>query len=357
MCPSSAGRWRLSARLGDKTLTVQRGQQVGYKRGACLPVRKVADWLGTAIGFMHHGPMSLARVVLLTLLSMLAFAGNSLLCRLALNQAGMDPASFTLLRLVAGAVTLWLMVGLRPRPVRPVAAGRQQTQGSQGSWGSGVALYVYAGAFSAAYVTLPAGTGALLLFGAVQLTMLGGGLWRGDSLRWGQWAGLALALAGLVLLLLPGVSSPPLQGAMLMWLAGCAWGIYSLRGQRQGDPTQVSAGNFARAVPLAVVASLAGLGGIDVAHMGGPGVGYALLSGAVTSGIGYAVWYAAVPHLKATTAATVQLSVPVLTALAGIVLLGETWTLQLALAALATLAGIALVLVLGPRLKQPKIDS
>lgn len=275
--------------------------------------------------------MSAARVSLLTLLAMLAFAGNSLLCRLALNHAGMDPASFTSLRLMAGAVTLWLIVRLQPTKAK--TAGR-------GSWGSGVALYAYAGAFSAAYVTLPAGTGALLLFGAVQLTMVGGGLWRGDNLRLAQRGGLALAMAGLLLLLLPGVSAPPLEGALLMMVAGCAWGIYSLRGQRQGDPTQVSAGNFARAVPLAVVASLVW---VDRAHATGPGVGYALLSGAVTSGIGYAIWYTAVPHLKAATAATVQLSVPLLTALAGTLFLGETWTLRLALACLAILGGIALV--------------
>ena len=275
--------------------------------------------------------MSAVRVALLTLLAMLAFAGNSLLCRVALNHAGIDPASFTSLRLVAGAVTLWLIVRLKSTKAH--AAGR-------GSWGSAVALYVYAGAFSTAYVTLPAGTGALLLFGAVQLTMVSVGLWRGDSLRLAQWAGLTLAVAGLVLLMLPGVSAPSLQGAVLMWVAGCAWGIYSLRGQRQGDPTKVSAGNFARAVPLVVGASLIWL---DRAHASGPGMAYALLSGAVTSGIGYAIWYTAVPHLKAATAASAQLSVPVLTALAGTLFLGETLTLRLALACLATLGGIALV--------------
>ena len=262
---------------------------------------------------------------------MLAFAGNSLLCRLALNHAGMDPASFTSLRLVSGAVTLWLMVRLQPTQAKP--AGR-------GGWGSGVALYVYAGAFSAAYVTLPAGTGALLLFGAVQLTMVGGGLWRGDRLRLTQWGGLALALAGLVLLMLPGVTAPPLQGALLMLGAGFAWGIYSLRGQRQGDPTRVSAGNFWRAALLAAGVSLVWL---DRAHASGLGMGYALLSGAVTSGIGYAIWYTAVPHLKAATAATVQLSVPLLAALAGVMFLGETWTLRLALTGLTIVGGIALV--------------
>jgi drug/metabolite transporter (DMT)-like permease len=274
--------------------------------------------------------MSIARVALLTLFAMLAFAGNSVLCRLALNHADMDPASFTSLRLFAGAVTLWLVVRLKS--AKAVGGG---------SWGSGVALYVYAGAFSAAYVTLPTGTGALLLFGAVQFTMMGCGLWRGDRFRLTQWAGFAVASAGLVLLLLPGVSAPPLQGALLMLVAGCAWGLYSLRGQRQGDPIQVSAGNFLRAVPLAVGVSLVLL---DRAHVTGLGVGFALLSGAVTSGIGYAIWYAAVPHLKAATAATVQLSVPLLATFAGIIFLGEAWTLRLALACLAILGGIGLVL-------------
>ncbi|MBC7547689.1 MAG: DMT family transporter [Polaromonas sp.] len=286
--------------------------------------------------------MSSARTAILTLSAMLAFAGNSLLCRLALNQGGMDPASFTSLRLLAGAVTLWLVVWL---------SQAKANAARQGSWGSGVALYVYAGTFSAAYVTLTAGTGALLLFGAVQLTMMGCGLWRGDRLRLRQWAGLAVALAGLVLLLLPGVSAPPMEGAGLMLLSGCAWGFYSLRGQRQGDPMQVSAGNFLRAVPLAVGMSLLLL---DRAHVSGPGVGYALLSGAVTSGLGYAIWYAAVPHLKAATAATVQLSVPLLASFAGILFLGETWTLRLSLASLAILGGIALVL--GDR-QRAKLES
>lgn len=274
--------------------------------------------------------MTPLRLTVLTALAMTAFAGNSLLCRLALGTAAMDPASFTSLRLAAGAATLWLIVRLR--------SGQPP---GRGSWGSAAALYAYAGAFSFAYVTLAAGTGALLLFGAVQATMIGVGWWQGERLEWRQLLGLGSAIAGLVLLLWPGVSAPSLQGALLMLAAGVAWGIYSLRGRRQGDPTRVSAGNFLRAVPLALGVSLLLARQATVTT---PGLLQALLSGAVTSGIGYALWYTALPHLKGSSAASVQLSVPLIAALAGVLLLGEGLSLRLGVAALAILGGIALVI-------------
>jgi drug/metabolite transporter (DMT)-like permease len=188
---------------------------------------------------------------------------------------------------------------------------------------------------------LTAATGALLLFGAVQATMIGVGLWRGEGLRGWQIVGLACALGGLIGLLLPGLSAPPLQGSALMLGAGIAWGVYSLRGKGAGDPLRVTAGNFLRAVAFAAVLSLAML---SSASLDAAGVGYAIASGAVTSGIGYAVWYTALPGLKATSAATVQLSVPVIAALGGIVLLGEPPSLRLLLAAFAILGGIAMVI-------------
>jgi drug/metabolite transporter (DMT)-like permease len=269
-----------------------------------------------------------SQTLALTAVAMLAFAGNSLLCRLALQHSGIDPASFTSVRLTSGAVVLWALV--RWRGQRPA-----------GDWGSAAALFVYAAAFSYAYLSLSAGTGALLLFGAVQATMLGWGLWHGQRLGRSQTAGLVLAMGGLVALLLPGVTAPPAGGALLMSAAGVAWGVYSLRGRSAGDPTAVTAGNFVRASALAVPLALAALpwARVDVA-----GLLWALCSGAVTSGLGYAIWYTALKGLQPTSSASVQLSVPVLTALGGVALLSEPLTLRLALCSLAILGGIAWVI-------------
>ncbi len=274
--------------------------------------------------------MPTARTIALTALSMLAFASNSLLCRAVLSQSDMDAASFTAIRLVSGALMLWLVVGLR----RKRAPGR-------GSWISALALFAYAAAFSFAYVSLPAGSGALLLFGAVQATMIGHGMWAGERLRRLQLIGLLLALAGLIGLLLPGLSTPPLTGSLLMVGAGVAWGVYCLRGHGAGDATRVTAGNFIRAAPVAIVLTLLMP---TTAYFGSAGFWLAVASGALASGIGYIIWYTALPRLKATQAATVQLSVPVIAALGGIAFLGEPLTLRLVLASFAILGGIALVI-------------
>lgn len=293
--------------------------------------------------------MSRLRLVVLTALAMLAFAGNSLLCRLALKQTTLDPASFTAVRLLSGAVMLCLVVQL-PSWLSP----RQRRADSPswadaGNWRSALALFAYAAGFSFAYVSLTAATGALLLFSAVQATMIGHGLWAGERLQQRQWLGLLLALTGLLGLLLPGLSAPPLIGSVLMLGAGVAWGIYSLRGKGAGDATQKTAGNFLRAVPLAValcsVSFLRGDLALDVWQSAGNGLGYAVLSGAVASGLGYALWYAVLPSLPATQAATLQLSVPVIAALGGVLFIGEAMTLRLLLASSAILGGIALVIL------------
>ncbi len=273
--------------------------------------------------------MSFARVITLTLLAMIAFAGNSLLCRAALKHTSIDAASFTTIRLISGTLMLWLVVRMR-----------RGTPGGGGNWLSAFALFVYAAGFSFAYVSLSAATGALLLFGAVQATMIGHGIWTGERLLRLQLIGMILACGGLVGLLMPGLSAPPLYGSILMLGAGVAWGVYSLRGKGAGDPTNVTAGNFLRAVPISAALSLLMFNGTSLDNAG---FQYAVLSGAVASGIGYAIWYTALPALKATNAATVQLSVPVFAALGGIVLLGEPITLRLALASAAILGGIALV--------------
>ena len=267
----------------------------------------------------------------LTFLAMLAFAGNSLLCRIALKNTSIDPATFTTVRMFSGAIALWLIVSLRSGP-----------RARAGSWASAVALFAYAAAFSFAYVKLSAGTGALLLFGAVQATMILTGLWRGERLNGWQGIGLALALGGLVALVLPGLSAPPLHSAMLMVSAGVAWGVYSLRGKGAGDPLSATTGNFLRSIPFALILSLVML---NAARLDAGGIAYAIVSGALTSGVGYAIWYAALRGLKATSAATVQLSVPVIAAVGGIILLGEPVTPRLFGASVVVLGGIAMVVL------------
>ena len=275
--------------------------------------------------------MPSSRIALLTLLTMVAFAGNSVLCRIALKQTGIDAATFTSVRLVSGAVVLFMIARL----FRADRTGK-------GNWISAFALFAYAAGFSFAYISLSAATGALLLFGAVQATMIGHGIWSGERLRPQQLAGLALALGGVVGLMLPGLSAPPLLGSLLMLIAGIVWGVYSLRGKRAGDPTLVTSGNFLRSTLFALILCLL-LNSTATFDM--TGVWYAIASGAMASGLGYAIWQSVLPSLKATNAATVQLSVPVIAALGGIVFLGEVIILRLVLASTAILGGFALVVL------------
>lgn len=277
------------------------------------------------------GKLSHIRLVLLTLLALLAFAGNSLLCRVALAHTTIDAASFTTVRLVSGALVLWLLARLHV--AKTAASGR-------GNILSALALFGYAAGFSFAYSQLDTGIGALILFGAVQATMIGYGIWRGERLALWQWFGLGLALVGLALLLWPGEAAAALPAALLMLAAGMAWGIYSIRGKGAGHPLQVTAGNFLLAVPLTLLLSMLWLNHMQWDAMG---VMYALLSGIVTSGLGYAIWYSVLPQLAASSAATLQLTVPLFAAVAGIVLLQEPVTVRLVLAAVAICSGIALV--------------
>lgn len=271
-----------------------------------------------------------SRLFLFTSLALLAFAGNSLLCRFALRGGHADPAAFTLIRLASGAAALWVV--LKVRRVERIG----------GSWPSALALFVYAIAFSFAYVGLSAGTGALLLFGAVQASMLLLGLMRGERPGAVQGIGLAFAVAGLVYLVLPGLEAPEPAGAALMIIAGVAWGVYSLRGRRAGDPVAATAGNFLRATPLAILATLFAVSRLEVDAMGWA---LALASGVITSGLGYVIWYAALKDLSATRAAVVQLSVPVIAAFGGVLLLSETLTQRLVLASCVILGGVALAIL------------
>lgn len=263
---------------------------------------------------------------------MVAFAANSLLCRLALEQpAQIDAASFGSVRLVSGALMLALVVRLQAGRAAPARA----------DWSAAAMLFAYVACFSFAYLTLSAGTGALILFGAVQLTMLGAGLLAGERFAPLAWTGLALAAGGLVYLVWPGLAAPPLAGALLMAAAGVAWGGYSLRGRTQGDPLRATAGNFVRAMLPALALSAVGA---SQAHASATGIALAVVSGALTSGLGYVIWYAALKGLTALRAASVQLSVPPLAALGGALWLGEAPTPRLVMGSIAILGGIALVL-------------
>ena len=275
--------------------------------------------------------MKSSRIFFLTSLAMIAFASNSLLCRAALKQTSIDAATFTFVRIFSGAAALWLIMKMR-RTVWKDA----------GNWLSAAALFVYAAAFSFAYNTLSAGMGALLLFGAVQATMILWGLCKGEKLQAIQIIGLVVAVSGLVVLVFPGLSAPPFSGSILMLGAGVAWGIYSLRGKTASNAIAATAGNFLRAVPFAVAVSIIML---PWTRLDRTGIGLAVISGAITSGLGYVIWYSALPGLKAADAATVHLSVPILAATGGILLLGEPITFRYLVASIAVLGGIALVVI------------
>lgn len=273
----------------------------------------------------------LVRVTILTSVALIAFAANSILTRAAFTATSIDPLSFTAVRIVSGAMMLALIV--RAQPALP--EGR-------GSWGSALALSAYAIAFSVAYISLTAATGALLLFGSVQVIMVSWHLYIGNRLTCRQWIGLALALAGLIWLLLPGLSTPAPVPSALMISAGVAWGVYTLRAKGGEDPTRVTASNFLLASLPTLVVAMAFVPGASVDL---PGLLLAVSSGALASGLGYAVWYAALKHIRTSTAAVAQLNVPVITAAAGVAVLAEPLTPRLAVAGVAVLGGIALVVI------------
>ena len=279
----------------------------------------------------QHPIQSTRKTVLLTTLAMLAFAANSLLCRVALGQGLIDAASFATLRLFFGAGVLGLYM-------YPVWRERGRLPAD---WFAVVSLFLYMVFFSYAYRTLGAATGALILFGAVQLTMFLAALKAGERFAPWSWVGLGLALFGLVYLVLPGVTAPDPVGAAMMTIAGIAWGVYSLLGKRVVDPLEATATNFLMSLPLALLISLVFLGDM---HLSTAGVGLAAASGAIASGLGYVIWYSALRGLSASRAATVQLSVPAIAAFAAVLFLSEAISLRLLLASAATLGGIALML-------------
>ncbi|MFA7299756.1 MAG: DMT family transporter [Sideroxydans sp.] len=279
--------------------------------------------------------MTRLRLAVLTTLTMIAFAGNSLFCRMALKETGIDPASFTSVRLLSAAAMLWLLMSLQ-----------RQAPLAHGSWRSATALFIYAVALSFAYRSIDTGAGALMLFGAVQATMLIAGFIGGERMTRIQAAGFVSAMVGLVILVSPGVEAPSVLDSILMLGSGVAWGVYSMFGRGQSNPAAATAGNFLRAAPMTVALSLIALPWLRLDMQG---VLYAVLSGAVTSALGYVLWYRVLQHMRAMTASTVQLSAPVLASIAGILLLGEAVTRDLLVSSVLILGGILLVLRFGKR--------
>jgi drug/metabolite transporter (DMT)-like permease len=297
-------------------------------------------------------PRSPLAITALVAAALVGFAANSLLCRAALGARSIDAASFTCVRLVSGALVLWLIArtlaarggaapGVRVPDEASAGAAASGVRGA-GSWGSAAALFLYAAAFSFSYLRLTAATGALILFATVQATMIAVGIRRGERPPPLAWLGFALAASGLVALTLPGLAAPDPAGAALMAAAGVAWGVYSLRGRGAARPLAATADNFLRSLAFAApLAAAIAQGG----HATARGAGLAIASGAIASGLGYSLWYAALPHLAATRAAIVQLSVPVVAAAGAAAFLGETITPRLAGAAAAIVGGIALAIV------------
>lgn len=284
--------------------------------------------------FFTHADCVWLRISIYTALAMVAFAANSVLCRMALGPAAIDPAGFTTIRLVSGALVLWLLA------ISGAIKGKGRA-GSSGSWLSAAMLFLYAVLFSFAFVHLKAGTGALILFGAVQATMIITAIYRGERPLLLEYLGLAAALTGLIYLVLPGLQAPSLRGAALMAVAGTAWGVYTLRGRGAVAPAAVTADNFMRSMPFALIAGLLLFKHVQISAQG---LLLAVLSGGLTSAMGYVIWYAALPNLSTTRAALVQLVVPVLAAGGGVLVLSEPLSARLVLSAAMILGGIAVAI-------------
>jgi drug/metabolite transporter (DMT)-like permease len=273
-------------------------------------------------------------VVIITAFTLFAFAANSLLGRTALGGHLIDPVSFTTIRLVSGALVLI--------PISRLFGKSKTHQMKKGSWGSGFALFVYAAAFSLAYVKLSTGMGALILFMSVQVTMIGAALKSGENLKPVQWVGLAAAIGGFIYLVLPGISAPDPLGGLLMGVSGIAWGVYSIRGKKIKAPVAMTAGNFTRSVPLAIIASAVVFSTI---HLEPLGILLAVISGIVTSGLGYVLWYKVLHSLTTTQASALQLTVPIIAALGGVIFLSEQVSVRLIIASVLILGGVALSIV------------
>lgn len=282
------------------------------------------------------------KITIYTILALIAFAGNSVLCRLALGNEAVDAPSFTTIRLISGALVLFVLLGLSKRLSKRVATRQHaKANASKGSWLAALMLFIYAAGFSYAYLTLDTGVGALILFASVQITMILTGVVAGKTLHNIEWLGVFISIAGFAYLMLPGASMPSTVGFVLMSCAGVAWGFYSLMGRGSADPLADTTYNFVRTLPLVAVLALISFKDVQVSYHG---FWLAVLSGAVTSGAGYTIWYMALRGLTSVQAAVVQLFVPVLASLGGVVFASELLTARLVIASLLILGGILLVI-------------
>ena len=276
---------------------------------------------------------NIVKTLIFTSLALIAFAANSVLCRLALGEKTIDASSFTTIRLLSGAIVLLLITGI---------SSNKSKATTKGSWSASLMLFLYAITFSFAYITLDTGTGALILFGSVQITMILLSLISGNRLHIIEWTGITISFAGFVYLILPGVSTPSTTGFLLMTTAGIAWGIYTLKGRGSNNPLTDTAYNFFRTIPLVIILAIVTL---QNAQYSFEGIVLAVLSGGIASGIGYAIWYVALGGLSSTQAAVVQLLVPVIAAFGGVIFVSEVVTLRLTISATMILGGILMVVL------------
>lgn len=271
--------------------------------------------------------------IVFTGFSLIAFAGNSVLCKLALGQDRIDAASFTIIRLLSGIVVLLL--------ISKIFHGEHKLR-RQRNWISSIALFIYAVTFSYAYISLDTGTGALILFGAVQITMILASLIFGDKLHYSEWLGIILAFLGFIYLVLPSLTTPSLKGFILMTVSGIAWGTYTLRGKGTKQPISDSAANFCYTLPFIVTLLIVEFRNTNLSSQG---IILAIASGAIASGMGYTVWYMAVRRLSTMQTSVVQLLVPVIAAAGGVVFAQEEISIRLVFASIMILGGILIVLI------------
>lgn len=277
------------------------------------------------------------KTILLTVLALLAFAGNSVLCRLALNDNIIDAASFTAIRLFSGAIFLLLLITINDHK-----SPKASINIKAGSWLSALFLFIYAGAFSYAYISLDTGTGALILFGAVQVTMIMSDIFKGKKLLLAEWLGLIIAFIGLMILLMPSASAPSLTGFLLMTISGIAWGLYTLAGRGSKTPLVDTTNNFLKTLPFIGLLMLLTLSNIELSNQG---ILLAIMSGTVTSGLGYAIWYSALSGLTVKHAAIIQLSVPIIAAIGGVIFSNETINIELMTSSILVLGGVLTVIM------------
>lgn len=279
----------------------------------------------------------LIKTILFTGLALIAFAANSVLCRLALGESAIDASTFTIVRLLAGAIVLTVIMS-----ISKIKSNSNTNSSTKGSWPASIALFIYALTFSFAYVTLDTATGALILFGSVQIAMILMSIFSGNRLHISEWFGMAIAFTGFVYLILPGVTTPSVIGFLLMTVSGIAWGIYTLKGRGSKNPIMDTAFNFLRTMPFVIILAIVTF---KYAHYSSEGILLAVLSGSIASGIGYMIWYSALSGLSVNQAAVLQLLVPVIAAVGGIIFVSESISFRLTVSSAMILGGILMVVL------------